>query len=98
MSDDAETLRRLDCLIWAAIAPVAVIVFAAPLVSVFYLVWPTFAAQVLVAAGLTVGAWFYRTWRSEPRIASGLGCMAQLIAFTAVGAPLSYIVASANLP
>ena len=38
------------------------------------------------------------TWRSDPRLASGLNCTAQVVAFAAVGAPLSYIAASANLP
>ena len=42
------------------------------------------------------GAWFYHRWRPDQRLASGLECTAQLVAFTAVGAPLSYLAAAAG--
>lgn len=45
---------------------------------------------------MCAGAWFYRHWRHEQRLASGLECTAQLVAFTAVGAPLSYLAAAAG--
>ena len=37
-----------------------------------------------------------RHWRRDQRLASGLECTAQLVAFTAVGAPLSYLAAAAG--
>jgi len=36
--------------------------------------------------------------RPDPRLASGLEATAQVVAFAAVGAPLSYLAAAANLP
>jgi PAP2 superfamily len=95
---DAATLRRLDHLIWTMVAAVAAMVLAAPAMSGFYIVWPSFAAPVLVALALVAGAWFYRRLRNDPRLASGLECTAQVVVFAAVGAPLSYLAASANLP
>jgi membrane-associated phospholipid phosphatase len=91
-------LQRLDRLIWAAIAAVAAVVLAATVVSGFSLDWRTFAAPTLAALALTAGAWFYRYRRPDPRIASGLENTAQLVAFAAVAAPLSYLAAAANLP
>ena len=90
--------RRLDRTIWAVIAAVSAIILAAPLVSGFFLEWRSFAAPALAALLLTAGAWFYRRHRPDPRIASGLETTAQVVAFAAVGAPLSYLAAAANLP
>jgi membrane-associated phospholipid phosphatase len=94
----APPLERLDRLIWAVIGAVAAIVLVAPVVSSFFLKWPTFATPAVVALLLIGGAWFYRHRRPDPRIASGLENTAQLIAFAAVAAPLSYLAAAANLP
>jgi len=90
--------QRLDRVVWAVIAAVATIVLAAPLVSGFFLEWRSFAAPALAALALTAGAWFYRRHRPDPRVASGLETTAQVVAFAAVGAPLSYLAAAANLP
>ena len=92
------TLRRLDRLIWATIAAVAAIVLAAPFLSGFSIKWSTFVPPLLASAILTMVAWFYRRWRPDERLASGAENTAQLIAFAAVAAPLSYLAASANLP
>ena len=91
-------LRRLDHLIWSLIAAVAAIVLASPSVSNFFIEWKTFAAPVLAAAMLAGMAWFYHRWRPDPRLAAGLESTSQMIAFIAVGAPLSYLAASTNLP
>lgn len=98
MTTESETLRRLDRLIWALIAAVTIIVLASPLMSGFFVKWITFTAPVLAALVLAGGAWFYRQWRPDPRLASGMENTAQLIAFAAVGAPLSYLAAAADLP
>jgi hypothetical protein len=55
-------------------------------------------APALACAILVIAGFFYWRWRSDPRLASGLLSTAQVIAFAAVGAPLSYIAASANAP
>src|SRR5437660_3557548 len=95
---DTAALRRLDRLIWAMVAAVAAVVLAAPAVSDFHIAWPTFAAPALGALALAAVAWFYRRRRSDLRLSSGLECTAQVVVFAAVGAPLSYLAASANLP
>jgi membrane-associated phospholipid phosphatase len=95
---DALALRRLDHLIWAVIALVGAVVLVAPAISNFRIEWRTFAAPGLACLVLASLGWFYRRWRSDPRLSSGLSSTAQVIAFAAVGAPLSYLAASANLP
>jgi membrane-associated phospholipid phosphatase len=95
---DALALRRLDRLIWTMIALVAAIMLAAPAVSDFRIVWHAFMAPAITCIILIAAAWFYRRWRTDPRLASALTGTAQVIAFAAVGAPLSYIAASANFP
>jgi uncharacterized membrane protein len=95
---DGEALSRLDRLIWVIVAIVAVIVVTAPLVSHFQIGWDTFIAPVLACTILWTGGRFYAHWRRDPRLASALLCTAQVIAFAAVGAPLSYIAATANAP
>src|ERR1700749_3554409 len=92
------TLRWLDRLIWAVIAAVAAIVLATPLLSRFSIRWPTFAAPLSTVTVLMMVGWFYRDWRPDDRLASGAENTAQLIAFAAVGAPLSYLAASINWP
>src|SRR5277367_4712574 len=96
--DIAPTLQRFDRLIWTLIAMVAAAVLAAPFLSRFYIEWRSFAAPVMAALILVSAAWFYRRVRPDARLASGLENTAQVTAFAAVGAPLSYLAASANLP
>ena len=93
---DATALRRLDNLIWTIVASVAVIVLAAVLVTNFRLEMATFAAPAASCLALGLAAWFYRCRRNDARIASGLESTAQLVAFTAIGAPLSYLAAAAG--
>jgi hypothetical protein len=90
-----DPLRAIDSRIWRLVTAVAAIVVLAPLVSDFYIVWPTFGLPIGVTLTLCAGAWFYRNWRRDERLASGLESTAQLIAFAAVGAPLSYLAAAA---
>ena len=85
---DPRTLRRLDRTIWVLVAAVAAVVLAAPFISSFYLEWRSFAGPAAGALALCAGAWFYRHWRHEQRLASGLECTAQLVAFAAVGSAL----------
>jgi PAP2 superfamily protein len=93
---DPDTLRRLDRSIWALVAMIAVIVLAAPFVSSFYIEWRSLGPQIAASMALCAGAWFYRHWRRDQRLEAGLECTAQLVAFTAVGAPLSYLAAAAG--
>jgi membrane-associated phospholipid phosphatase len=95
-TSEAAALRRLDHLIWTLVTMVAVTVLASPLFSNFYVVWTSFGAPVAACLALAAGAWIYRNLRPDPRLASGLESTAQLIAFAAVGAPLSYLAAAAG--
>ena len=67
-----EILRRLDRSIWALVAMVAAIVLAAPLVSSFHIEWRSLAPTIAGTLVLCAGAWFYRNWRPDLRLASGL--------------------------
>jgi hypothetical protein len=95
-SFEAAALRRIDRRIWVIVATVGTAVLAAPLVSNFSIAWVTFAPPAAIGAALVAGAWFYWNIRRDPKLASGLECTAQVIAFAAVGAPLSYLAAAAG--
>jgi hypothetical protein len=93
-------LRRLDRLIWTLVALTAGVVLAAPAVSGFRIAWQSFLGPALACTLLIAGGLVYRHWRKDARLASGLTSTAQVIAFAAVGAPLSYLAAAlgARLP
>lgn len=93
-----DTAHRLDRIIWLMTGMVATIVLVAASASRFEIAWKAFLPPAIAAAVLTALAWLYRTWRPDVRLAAGLTSTAQVIAFAAVGAPLSYIAASASLP
>ena len=95
---DTTRLAQADRLIWAAIAAIAAIVFAAPLVSDFRIDWWSFAPPAAMTPLLAAGAWFYRQRRPDARLATALSGTAQVMAFAAVAAPLSYLAASLNRP
>jgi hypothetical protein len=98
MNSQALVLPRLDRLIWAIVATVAAIVAAAAAVSNFQIAWGTFAPPAAACAALLAAGSFYSRWRDRSAPCVGASEHAQVIAFAAVGAPLSYIAASANLP
>jgi membrane-associated phospholipid phosphatase len=95
---DVEVLSRLGRLSWALAAISAAVVIAASGASEFSIQWRTFAMPVLTCSLLLVTGWYYCYRRADPRLASALTCTAELAAFTAVAAPLSYFAAAANLP
>jgi membrane-associated phospholipid phosphatase len=94
----ATALRQLDRIIWFSIAAVTGIVVLAPLTGRFSIAWTTYAVPAAACIAMLLVAWFYRHYRPEERIASALEGTAQLAAFAAVGAPLSYLAASFGLP
>ena len=91
-------LRRLDGIVWAIVAVLAAIAVIAPFIANFRLVGPSFLAAGGGVALCLAGYWLYETKRPDPRLASAVGGTAQIVAFAAVGAPVSYIAASLNLP
>ncbi|MGD9843916.1 MAG: phosphatase PAP2 family protein [Variibacter sp.] len=98
LDEDVQSLGRLDRSIWLLIAAVACVVFLSPLASGFQVGWRTFLAPAAVAAAFTLATFFYTRIRPDRRLASALGGTAQLIAFAAVAAPLSYLAAALNFP
>jgi hypothetical protein len=98
MAGSAADLGRADRIIWGLIAAVAVLVLTGAATFGFTLVWPSFLAPGITAVLLLAGQWLYQTRRPDPRLASALGTTAQLVAFAAVGAPLSYLGAATDLP
>ncbi len=91
-------MSRLDGVIWAIIAAIAATVAAAAAIGKFTIIWSTFAAPAATCIVLMVAVGYYIRQRGDLKIASALGGTAQMIAFTVVGAPLSYLAASANFP
>lgn len=94
----AAGLRRSDRIIWSIIALVALIVVLAPDVSRFRLVWSSFLVPGAATVAFLAGQYFYQRHRTDFRLVAGLSGTAQLIAFAAVAAPLSYLAASVDLP
>jgi hypothetical protein len=94
----AAGLSRSDRVIWSIIAVVAGIVLLAPLVSRFRLVWGSFLGPGIATAIFLAAQYFYQRHRTDFRLVAGLSGTAQLIAFAAVAAPLSYLAASVDLP
>jgi membrane-associated phospholipid phosphatase len=95
---EARHLRDLDRLNWAIVAAVAAVVVLAAAGSTFRIAWATFLAPAGATAALLAGAWYYARHRIDPALASALNGTAQMIAFAAVAAPLSYLAASLDLP
>ncbi len=95
---EAKSLHRIDRLIWATIALVAIVVLAASASWSFRIDLPSFIKAALACTLLCAGGWFYSAVRPDMRAASALTGTAQIAAFAAVGAPLSYLAASLDRP
>lgn len=98
MTSGVVGLRRLDGVIWILIALVAISIPFTATVSEFAIALKSFIAPAAVCLLLKLGAYYYGERRSDYDLASVLESTAQLVAFSAVGAPLSYVAAAASLP
>jgi hypothetical protein len=98
MSWHVAGLRRLDGIIWILVAAVAGLELMAIALGNFTVALTSYAAPAGTCLLLLLAAHYYRGRRNDPNIASALECTAQVIAFAAVGAPLSYVAASVALP
>lgn len=90
--------RRFDGLIWAILAAVATADLAAAVFGDFQIAWRSFALPAAAVLAMALGGWFYSRRRPDPRLAMALHGTAQVVAFSAVAAPLSYVGASAGWP
>jgi membrane-associated phospholipid phosphatase len=91
---EITSVGRVDDLIWMLIGIAAALVALSVPLGGFQPVWQSFAGPAFAVAVLAPGAWFYRHVRRDPRLASALTGTAQIVAFSAVGAPLSYVATS----
>ena len=94
----APGLRRLDRVVWALVAAVAGLDLIAALIGGFHLAPGSYAAPGGTCLMLMLAARYYGRWRNDHNLASALESTAQVIAFAAVAAPLSYVAAAAALP
>lgn len=93
-----DRLKQADRVLWLVIATMAGSVLLAAMLGPFRIEWMTFSKPGLVASLLVLGSWFYATVRKDAALADALTSAAQIIAFAAVAAPVSYISASAAFP
>jgi membrane-associated phospholipid phosphatase len=98
MIHEAADLRRVDGIIWSLTAASAGAVLLGAALLGFTPVWRSFLGPAVAVAIFVAAQHVYRTWRPDARLAAALGSTAQIIAFAAIGAPLSYVAASFALP
>lgn len=89
--------RKFDTLIWAIIAATAAVAVLGALGNGFSVVWKSLNPPIVVGAALIWFARFYYR-RGDVRLATALESTAQIMAFAAIGAPLSYLAATLNFP
>lgn len=87
-----------DLAVWGLIAAILATTVVWLDVAGLRFVWGSATLTICACAGLEALAAFYRTRRPEPRIAATLTGLAQVIAFGACAAPLSYAVAATGGP
>ena len=95
---EATATGRLDVIVWSLIAAAGALVAIAVPVGGFHPVWESFARPACILALLAPAGWFYRNIRRDQRLAAALTCTAQIVAFSAVGAPLSYVATALSAP
>jgi hypothetical protein len=98
----ARAMTRLaspeEALAWVILAMLTAMTLAGLSAAHISVVWMGIVGPALGATILTLIAHFYRSVRPEPRIAATCIALAQLVVFTAATGPLSYLVATADLP
>lgn len=98
MTYEPGATRHIDRFIWSAIAAVAAADVLAASLTRFTILWPSFLVPAAASLGIWACSEFYFGYRRSPELGTALGCTAQICAFFAVGAPLSYLAASMNFP
>jgi PAP2 superfamily len=98
MKPGHDYLQRANAAVWITIGVIAIAVAGFALLGPFELDMRSFLAPAAATALLGAGGWIYRTIRHEERLGAILTSTAHIIAFAAVGAPLSYMAATAGFP
>jgi hypothetical protein len=89
---------RFNAVVWSIVAALAATVVLAGAWLGFQIAWRSYFLPATACGALKIGAAFYRKHRGEMNLASTLESAAQILAFAAVAAPLSYLAASFTLP
>lgn len=90
-----SAVADLDVIMWSLTAAVGALVALAVAAGGFHPAWHSFAGPGVAFTLLLGGAWFYSSMRHDPKLASALTGTAQVIAFSTLGAPLSYVATAA---
>ena len=98
MKSGHDHLKRADAAVWITIGVIAMTDMGFALLGPFELDWHSFWIPGAVTALLAAGSWFYRSVRRDQRLGAILSSTAHIIGFAAIGAPLSYIAATAGFP
>ena len=98
MDTGPNRLKHADRAIWIVIAAVAGAVLISSALGPFQIEWASFRKAALAVTVLISVSWFYSAIRKDTPLADALMSAAQIIAFAAVAAPLSYVGASAAFP
>jgi hypothetical protein len=98
MQSGHDHQQRADAAVWITIGGIAMADLGFALLGPFELDWRSFLIPAVVTALLAAGGWFYRSVRRDQRLGAILSSTAHIIGFAAVGAPLSYIAATAGFP
>jgi hypothetical protein len=83
---------------WITIGIIALVVLAFGLGGPFELAWRTFIVPAGATALLAAGGWYYRAIRRDERLGAVLTATGQIVGFTMVAAPLSYLAAAPAFP
>jgi hypothetical protein len=98
MKSGQDRHQRANAAVWITIGVIAMADLGFALLGPFELDLRSFLAPGAVTALLAAGGWFYRSVRRDKRLGAILSSTAHIIAFAAVGAPLSYVAATAGFP
>jgi membrane-associated phospholipid phosphatase len=98
MNTSQTNVKHSDRAVWTIIAAMAAFDLIAVVNGTFTIAWPTFLVPLATFTGLAAAGWFYRAIRQDNRAAGLLTATAQIIAFSTVGAPMSYAAARAGFP
>lgn len=93
-----ERERTFSALLWRIVALVTAATAGAMIAAGLSFDWRSAVIPVAACLGLAPLIWLYRYRRRDDRIATALDCVAQLVAFSAVGLILSYVAASTDHP
>lgn len=95
---ELQRADRANRIAWALLASLLLVTLAWLPFSTIAVAPLSLLTPLAAALGMMLGGWYYQTRRGEPRLAAALDCTGQMTGFTALGALLSYLMATLGLP